>query len=243
MKPLLLILAGTTALALGAAVILQVSHSRSRARLLDELADTRATLSSTEEEKTEAVGRGELLAGRVAALESEVANTTSRLEAAEVRSAGLARDLDGLRQIAAAHEADVRRLKDENAALTAELVQSRLSPATLDAAELQQARETVASLEAKVAQLEAAAREATAPPAPPDQVRVLGVGPENAFVVLDFGARKGAAVNQLLLVRRGSAPLATVAIRTVHARHAIAHVIPDSLQGSLRDGDVAILLN
>lgn len=243
MKALPLTLAAALTLSVAAAVFLHLHHSGARARLVDDLNGTRANLTEAEAGRTEALERGELLSGRVAALEAELANAASRLEAAEVRSSGLARDLDGLRQIAAAHEADVRRLKDANAALTAELVQSRLSPATIDAAELQQARETAASLEAKVARLEAAAREASAPPAPPDQVRVLGVGPENAFVVLDFGARSGAAVNQLLLVRRGSAPLATVAIRTVHARHAIAHVIPDSLQGSLRDGDVAILLN
>lgn len=243
MKLLPLFLGLAAALALGAAIFLHVHHRDVRSQLSGDLATTRSALAKAEAERTEALGRGELLAGRVAALEAEVANSASRLEAADGRATGLARELDGLRQISAAHEADVHRLQDENAALTAELVQTRLNPAMIDPAELEQAREAVTSLKAQVAQLEAAAREAAAPPAPPDQVRVLSVGPENAFVVLDFGTRQGAAVNQLLLVRRGSAPLATVAIRTVHARHAIAHVLPDSLQGSLRHGDAAILLN
>lgn len=243
MKALPLLLGGVTVCTIGAAVFLHLQHGAAREQLSNDLAATRASLAETEAERADAIDRAEVLAQRVATLEAEATASTSRLEAADARALGLARDLDALRQTAVSHEVDIRRLQEEKDALTAELVQTRLAPATIDAAELDQARQEVSSLKAQVAQLEAVARQNSTPPSPPDQVRVLSVGPENAFVVLDFGARQGAAVNQLLLVRRGSAPLATVAIRVVHARHAIAHVLPDSLQGSLRHGDAAILLN
>ena len=243
MKPLPVILGLAVALASGSSVTLHLHHQRVREDLARNLSRTQEELALAQKGLVDAADRAELLAGRTAALETELADAKSRLDAADQRSAGLARELEVSRETVVTQETAARRLQEENAALTAELVQTRLNPLTNQEGELAQARQAIATLEAKLVHLEATARETAARPAPPAEVRVLGVGAENAFVVLDFGARDGAAVNQMLLVRRGSAPLATVAIRAVHPRHAIAHVLPDSLQGSLQNGDAAILLN
>ena len=65
--------------------------------------------------------------------------------------------------------------------------------------------------------------------------RILEVGPQQDFVLLDFGDNKGALERGELLVRRGDKLVGKVAIVKVQANTSIANVIP-----TWKQGDVAI---
>jgi hypothetical protein len=69
----------------------------------------------------------------------------------------------------------------------------------------------------------------------------VSVGPENAFVVLNYGSARGAQIDQRFAVRSGSDLLATVRISDVRSQFSIAQVEPDSLRGVLHKGDLAVL--
>lgn len=242
MKATSLVFGGLAAVAAGVAALIHVRAAAAQERLSVALASAEVERDTAAADLEAANARASVLAGRTTSLEAELTQARSQLETAEQRAIALARDVDTLRASVAEQEAVGAQLRATNAALTEELVQTRLHAAAADPAELEQLRHTVARLEAELADALAAPKLAADRTSPPAEVRVLGVGPENAFVVLDFGADQGAEPNRLLLVRRGSDPLATVAIGPVHPRHAVAHVVPDTLQGSLRVGDRAFLL-
>lgn len=65
--------------------------------------------------------------------------------------------------------------------------------------------------------------------------RILEVGPQQDFVLLDFGDNKGALERGELLVRRGDKLVGKVSIVKVQANTSIANVIP-----TWKQGDVAI---
>ncbi len=69
----------------------------------------------------------------------------------------------------------------------------------------------------------------------------MSVGPENAFVVLNYGANRGAQIDQRFAIRSGPDLLATVRISDVRSQFSIAQVEPDSLRGVLHKGDLALL--
>ncbi len=71
---------------------------------------------------------------------------------------------------------------------------------------------------------------------------ILTVGPENAFVVLNFGSARGAKLGQKLAVSQGTSDVATVQISDVRAHYSIAQVLTDSLRGVLQKGDSATLI-
>ena len=83
------------------------------------------------------------------------------------------------------------------------------------------------------------------PPGVTPQLRnsaaVMSVGPDNAFVVLNYGANRGAQVGQRFAIRSGSDLLATVSLSDVRSQFSIAQVEPDSLRGVLHKGDLALL--
>ena len=70
---------------------------------------------------------------------------------------------------------------------------------------------------------------------------VMSVGPDNAFVVLNYGTNRGAQVGQRFAIRSGSELLATVSLSDVRSQFSIAQVEPDSLRGVLHKGDLALL--
>ena len=71
---------------------------------------------------------------------------------------------------------------------------------------------------------------------------VLTVGPENAFVVVNFGSARGAQVGQKMNLSQGTSVVATVLIRDVRTHFSVAHVVPESLRGALHKGDSAVLI-
>ena len=179
-------------------------------------------------------------------LESDLANSQANLAATESRAAQLDRELLQAKAALAVHESNARALHTEIAALRDDLAQTRATFAS---------PETVADYQHAIAELErqlAAARShstrssdasLTATLASRAGVAtILSVGPQNAFVVLDFGGDRGARLGQKLQVNHGTDLRATVLISDVRPNLSIAQVLPDTLRGVLQKGDQAILL-
>ncbi|MBC7365736.1 MAG: hypothetical protein H7343_02810, partial [Undibacterium sp.] len=70
---------------------------------------------------------------------------------------------------------------------------------------------------------------------------VVSLGPESAFVVLNYGSARGARLGQRFALRNGADLLATVLISDVRTQFSVAQVEPDSVRGVLHKGDSAIL--
>jgi hypothetical protein len=71
---------------------------------------------------------------------------------------------------------------------------------------------------------------------------VLSVGPESAFVVINFGEARGAQLGHRMTVGRGPAVLATVELSDVRENFSVGQVQPESLRGVLQKGDSAVLI-
>jgi uncharacterized protein YoxC len=252
MKSLTLLLTVVAVLAAlcSAALFLVIGNSKERlARELDAALTRAEALSG---DLAEATARGDGLRRQVNALDADLGDTKTRLTAAETRVAQLSRDLNQTRGQLTAQEAEALSLNRELADAKRELVQSRLSAAQgASPEEVAEYRRLITQLEDQVAGLQRAAG-ARGPAADEGtarftaqralNARVVTVGPRDAFVVLNYGANHGAALQQELLLRRGSENLARVQISDVRENHSVAQVLPASLQGSLRRGDAAMLL-
>jgi len=111
--------------------------------------------------------------------------------------------------------------------------------------EAQRYRRTIADLEARTGELEQFISRQNRDPAliagRAQHAQVLRVGPQNAFVVINFGANHGAGPNQRIQIQRGTEPLAQAEISLVKEHYSIAQVLAGTLSGNLRKGDAAFL--
>lgn len=174
--------------------------------------------------------------------------TKSQLAAAETRTSQLTSDLAAARAAAAAREEAERTLRDEVRSLRRDLADTRAT--TIPAAQVEAYKSTIAELERQLATAKNGAALPTAAGASTavftsragrSSAQIVSVGPENAFVVLNYGSARGAQIDQRFAVRSGSDLLATVRISDVRSQFSIAQVEPDSLRGVLHKGDLAIL--
>ena len=199
-----------------------------------------ADLTATREQN------GTLQAGLTAAT-TELSATREKLSSTEARAATLDHDLAQAKTIVAVYEQTTRALADEVASLKADLTDTRAnyaSPETVTAY-----KNTIAELERQLANARHGAAAPTAAGAStavfasrPGRATVLTVGPQNAFVVLDFGSTRGAQLGQQLTVSHGTEIVATVLISDVRPNFSIAQVQPDTLRGVLQKGDSALLV-
>lgn len=199
-----------------------------------------AALASTNEQNG-------ALKARLAAADADIAATREKLAAVEANAARTATDLAQTKSVLELYEQTSRALAEEIATLRDDVADLRATHAP---------PETVAAYKATIAELEkqlAAARSGTALPGMAaastavftnraGRATILNVGPENAFVVLNFGSARGAQVGHKLAVSQGTSEVATVLISDVRPNFSIAQVLPDTLRGVLQKGDLAILL-
>jgi hypothetical protein len=88
---------------------------------------------------------------------------------------------------------------------------------------------------------------ALAEPAPPSNPlgppspKVVRVGPDDAFVIVDVGLEDGLHPGQTLFLQRGTTRLARVQISDARARHSLAQVLPGTQKGKLQTGDIVLL--
>lgn len=187
------------------------------------------------------------LKAKVSGLDTELAATRDRLAAADTRASELSTALDQSRKLVALHEQNAKALAAEVAALRGDLDDARNSNASPEAVAAY--KNTIAELEKQLA----TARNGSAATAGTGastavftnrsgRATVLSVGPSNAFVVLNFGAARGAQVGQKLNVSQGTEVVAVVTVSDVRSQFSIAQVQPDTLRGVLQKGDSALLL-
>ena len=187
------------------------------------------------------------LKASVATLNGEIETTKAKLSAAETRAGELSTSLDQAKSVLSIYELTARALADEVAALRHDLSDSRASNASPEAVSAYKA--TIGELERQLASARNGAAAPTAAGASTavftnraGRATVLTVGPESAFVVLNFGTSRGAQLGQKLTVSQGTKVVATVLISDVRANFSVAQVLPDTLRGVLQKGDSALLL-
>lgn len=250
--PIILCVIAVLGSGVSAALFFRISNSKQilEQRLSD--AHTRATkldtdLAAAHEQTGSLKARTGQLDAELAAIRSSLEATRVQLTAADTRARELDRDLGQTKDVLAFYEATARGLSDEVTALKRDLDDSRAA---------QVSPETVAGYKAAIAELErqlATAREGAAAPATvgastavfasrAGRATVLTVGPDNAFVVLNFGTLRGAQLGHQLSVSHGSTAVATVQISDVRANFSVAQVVPDTLRGALQKGDSAVLI-
>jgi hypothetical protein len=243
--PLILCALALLGSAVSAALYLRIGDSK---RILaSRLADTTARVAKLEGDLAAANEQGGVLKTKAAALESDLDAAKTKLAASDARAAQFERDFTQAKSVLSVYEQTARALADEVAALRTDLSDARGSNASPEAVEGY--KNTIAELERQLANARNGAAMPTAAGAAnavfasrPGRATVLTVGPENAFVVLNFGAARGAQVGQKMSVSQGTDVVAMVLISDVRNNFSIAHVLPDSLRGVLHKGDSAVLL-
>ncbi len=221
----------------------QLASEQSRcAALQGNLEQTNATL---EQKQT-------LLAETDAALGDAKRNLT----AAEARNVQAARDIEDLRKTVATKEANERKLNTDLDNLRRELVQTRIAAQVGNPEEVENYKQKIESLEARLADLQAGGS-GIAPgtpggPALPGKAplsertaaaRVAQVGTKNAFVVLDLGVADGITVGHKFLITRSGEAIAESVISEVKDTYAIAQIAPSSIKTALKSGDIAAFQN
>lgn len=237
---------------LSAALYFRIGNSKQALEL--RLADATERATKLERDLAATTEQNGSLKTTVNLLDRELAGAKDKLAAVEISLGRLDRDLtsaksdlSAAKDVVGIYELTARALADEVATLRQDLTESRASNASPEAVAAY--KNTIAELERQLASARNGAAAPTAAGAATavfasraGRATVLTVGPESAFVVLNFGATRGAQLGQKLAVSQGTAEVATVLISDVRTHFSVAQVLPDTLRGALQKGDLAILL-
>ncbi len=229
-----------------AVLYVRVGHAKQLVEL--QLADTTTRAEKLAADLATASDENTALTKKAATLDADLGAAKGRLTASESHVAQLEQVLTQAKSLLSLQEQNVRALAGEVSSLKADLADARASNASPEAVAAY--KRTIAGLERQLAASGSGAA-ATATDGASTAVfssragraTVLSVGPGNAFVVLDFGAARGAQAGQRLGINHGTELAATVLISDVRANFSIAQVQPDSLHGVLQKGDAAILIH
>lgn len=227
-----------------------LSSANNRAETLQaDLTQTKSTLEQRQ--------------AQLAETDAALGDAKRSLTAAEARNVQVTRELDTAKRAIATKEEAERKLNADLDQLRRELVQTRLAAQVGSPEELERAKQTIASLEARIAELQtspaaggsgaAVSRPATAAgqiAAPAAQLsertaaaKVARVGSRNSFVVLELGAEDGIRVGNRFAITRDGETIAQSVISEVKDTFAIAQVVPTSIRSTLRAGDTASYQN
>jgi hypothetical protein len=218
------------------------AHQNRANKLADELTQTTTTL---EQKNTQ-----------LAETDAALGDTKRNLTAAEARNVQISRDLATAKKNLATKEENERKLNADLDSLRRELVKTRLAAQVGSPEELEKAKQIIASLESRIAQLQASPAAGgtgipTAPVVAPRPVlsertaaaKVARVGSRNAFVVLELGVDDGIQVGNQFAITRDGQTLAQSVISEVKESFAIAQVTPGSIKATLKAGDTATYQN
>ncbi len=247
MHRLPLLLCAVALLGSTSSAVLYFRIGNSKQVLAQRLNDASARATQLDASLAAAHQQNGTLKARISTLDGELEVTRAKLGSAETRVTQLDRDLADTKSVLGVYEMTTRALGEEVAALRQDLEESRNSNASPEA---------VAAYKSTIAELEkqlAAARHGAAVTGTAagstavftsrvGRATVLTVGPESAFVVLNFGTSRGAKLGQKLTVSQGTSEVATVLISDVRTNFSVAQVLPDTLRGVLQKGDSAVLL-
>ena len=215
--------------------------------LTGQLIDATSHAGKLEAELSALAEQHRALQAKTKADRAELTTLKARLAGSEAHAAKANRDANDAKAVLAVYEQTARALAGEVAVLRQELADTRASQASPDA--VAAFKKTIAELERQLAAAHDGAVAPTASGASTAvftnrhrRASVLTVGPDNAFVVLNFGAARGAQLGQKLQVSQGTDVVATILISDVRANFSVAQVLPDTLRGVLHKGDSAVLL-
>ncbi len=259
MKALTLVLCILALLGSGASGFFWWQIGNTKKDLQNQLSSEQARATSLQNNLTQTNATLEQTNAKLAETDAALGDTKRNLTAAEARNVQTAREVDTLKRAVAAKEQAEKQLNADLDALRRELVQTRLAAQVGSPEDLEKAKQTIAALEARVAELQGgapasvtlASGETAAPAAPAKPAlsqrtaaaKVAQVGTKNAFVVLDLGVADGISVGNKFLIKRGDETVAESVISEVKDTFAIAQVAPASIKSSLRVGDVAAYQN
>lgn len=220
----------------------RLADAHTRAAKLD------ADLARANEETGNLKAKIASVSGELQQARTDFASAANRAGQLELDLGAVRLDLASTRSVVSLYERTAQGLAEEIASLKQDLADTRASLA---------APEAVAAYKSTIAELErqlATARNGVALPAAAGastaafssraagRATILSVGPDNAFVVLNFGAARGAQVGHRLTVSHGTNAVAVVLISDVRPNFSVAQVLPDTLRGVLQKGDLALLI-
>ncbi|MDP1578848.1 MAG: hypothetical protein Q8M02_01130 [Candidatus Didemnitutus sp.] len=188
-----------------------------------------------------------------ALLNRELASAKFTLVSREQREVALMAEIEGMRY-------EARKAADRVKAAARSAPGVLLAPDPELAAELDYYQKRIATLENQLTAMltralaESIAPAAAAEPNPATTAlptrtaresghRLVRVGTQEAFVVVDYGAEHGASVGQFAVIKRGTAALARVQLSDVRERFSIAQVLPQLRNGQLQAGDIVVIGN
>lgn len=243
--PLILCAIALVGSALSGALYFRIGNSKQV--LEHRLADATTRAAKLDADLASANEQNGTLKAQLTTVAGQLETTQSKLAAAETRVGELGRDLTDTKNVLSVYELTTKALGDEVAALRQDLEESRTSNASPEAVAAY--KSTIAELERQLAVARnGAAVTATAGGSTAvfasrvGRATVLTVGPQSAFVVLNFGTARGARLGQKLTVSQGTSEVATVLISDVRTNFSVAQVLPDTLRGVLQKGDSALLI-
>lgn len=264
MKSLTLVLCVIAILGSAASTYFYFEVGNSKEVLQQQVTTTENRANDLQNKLSEAGAQGEALQKRLAALDSDLGEAKSKTTSAETRSTQLSRDVAQLKNQITAKEDAEQSLNREIGDLKRELAQAKLSAAAATPEEVEAYKTNIATLQARVTELEAGrsstvasipnttvggtttttSTTAAAPvqPASGLSAEVVSIGTKNAFVVINAGADKGVQVNQQFAITREGASVAKASVTSVDKSYAIALIAADSLTGGLLKGDKAALV-
>lgn len=183
-------------------------------------------------------------------LHRELASTKSSLTERQQREVALLAEIEALRQKiqAAGTPATATTIVPPSTATV--VAAPPTSAASISSEELSGYRQRIASLEVQLTEL--LTRALAEPVAGPDEpaettptavavFKVVRIGAQDAFVIVDFGADHGAQRGDTLFVSRGTSVVAAAEISDARPRFSVAHVLPAKSKGQLQTGDIVLL--
>jgi hypothetical protein len=259
MKPLALLPYAIAVLSAAASTVFFLQMGSAKEQLRQESAQAATQATALQTQLTEAAARSEVLQKKLGVLDSDLGQAKSQATAAEARGTQLARETTQLRNQLAAKTDSAQALAGELGQLKQELAQVKLNAATTAAEQSEDHKTSLAALQSRVAELEAAAAKPslrgnranrsskTAPGAngslqPNDEAAsypVLSIAPANAFVVINAGVAQGIEPKQKLVISRAGQTLAEAVVSSCDDNFSIAQIVSQSLKGNLAKGDLA----
>ena len=253
MKSLTLVLCVIALLGSAASTFFYIKIGDTKTQLQQQVTQTSARATDLQAKLAEAGAQSEALQKRLAALDSDLGDAKSKATLSESRNVQLARDIDQLKNQITAKEDAAQALNTEIADLKREIAKATLAAAAASPEEIERYKQSIATLQARVTELEAtkstaaiAAANGTTgggkPAAVGLQGQVVSVGNQNAFVVIDVGSSKGVQVSNRFTLAHGGTTVATAQVSSVDEGYSVAQIAPDSLNGSLSKGDSATIV-
>ena len=253
MKSLTLVLCVIALLGSAASAFFYIQIGNTKTQLQQQVTQASTRAADLQAKLAEAGAQSEALQKRLSALDSDLGDAKSKATLSESHNVQLARDIDQLKNQITAKDDAAQALNTEIADLKRDIAKATLAAAAASPEEIEKYKQTIATLQSRVTELEASksAAAVTAVNGTPDVAKttsasglkgqVVSVGNQNAFVVINLGSSQGVQVGNRFTVARGGTTIATAQVSSDEKNYSIAQIAPDSLNGSLVKGDSATI--